>query len=229
MVIKFSKKQLLDGEKRLYEWLKRGTGHAGYLTLTDTNGKKRKLFSKEYNGLYESMNMFRLNNGRDPNYVVLNTKANNPLVFDRQNTSYNCCPTSLSMASQLLFHYKSEQECNKALGTSPTSGTSPQQLIDNARKLGFKAVPIERTAKNVKNSLKKGFPVIVHFQTNQTHDCKGEYIGSFGHYSLCWATTDTEYIIADPAKGVNKKYKFPCLNNANKGYRNNYYSIQPTK
>ena len=99
--MKFNKKQLLDGEKRLFQWLKKGTGNAGYLTLTDMEGKKQRLYQPQYAGLYESMNMFRLNNGRDPNYVTLVSKANNPLVFDRQNTSYTCCPTSLSMASQI--------------------------------------------------------------------------------------------------------------------------------
>lgn len=226
-MIRFSKKQLLDGEKRLFEWLQRGEGAAGYLTLTNMDGKKQRLYPKQYAGLYESMNMFRLNNGRDPNYVTLNSTANNPLVFDRQNTNYTCCPTSLSMASQLLYHYKSENECSKALGTSPSSGTSPQQLIANAGKLGFKAVPIERNSKAVKSSLQNGYPVIVHFQTNQTKNCKGDYIGAFGHYSLCWGFTDKEYVIADPSKGVKRKYKFNCLDNANKGYRQNYYSIQP--
>ena len=224
--MKFNKKQLLDGEKRLFQWLKKGTGNAGYLTLTDMEGKKQRLYQPQYAGLYESMNMFRLNNCRDPNYVTLVSKANNSLVFDRQNNAYNCCPTSLSMASQMLYHYKSEQECAKALGTS-TSGTAPDQLINGAKKLGFNVVPIKRNKDEVKKSLDKGYPVIAHFQTNQTKQCKGDYIGSFGHYALIWSMTSTEYVIADPSKSVNRKYRFSCLDNANKGYRENYYSIRP--
>lgn len=224
---RFSKKELLDGAKRINAWIKKGTGLPGYVTLTDRDGKKQRLYPKEYAGVYESMNMFRLNNGRDPNFVALTSTANNPLVFDRQNTSYNCCPTSLSMASQMLYNYKSESVCSKALGTNPVSGTSPAQLIANAPKLGFKIIPIERKAKAVKQQLAKGFPVICHWQVDQTKACKGDYVRAFGHYGLIWNTTDTEYVVADPAKGVSRKYKFLCLDNANKGYRQNYYAVTP--
>lgn len=225
--MRFSKKELLSGEKRINEWIKKGTGLPGYVTLVEMDSKKKvRLYPKQYAGLFESMNMFRLNKGRDPNYVTLVSNANNPLVFDRQNNAYNCCPTSLSMASQLLYHYKSEPECAKALGTS-RSGTSPTQLIEGAKKLGFKIVPIERKAKAVRDSLKLGFPVIVHFQTGQTKSCKGAYIGNFGHYACCWAITDTEYVIADPSKGVYEKYKFLCMDRANKGYPEYYYVVKP--
>lgn len=224
--MRFSKKELLSGEKRINAWIKKGTGLPGYVTMVEMDTKKKvRLYPKQYAGLFESMNMFRLNNGRDPNYCTLVSNANNPLVFDRQNNAYNCCPTSLSMASQLLYHYKTEPECSKALGTTK-AGTSPQQLIENAGKLGFKIVPIERKAKAVRDSLRLGYPVIVHFQTGQTK-CKGDYIGNFGHYALCWSITDTEYVLADPSKGVNRKYKFLCLDKANQGYRQNYYSVRP--
>ena len=221
--MKFSKKQLLDGEKRLFAWLKKGTGNAGYLTLIDMDGKKWRLYPPQYAGLYESMNMFRLNNGRDPNYVTLVSKANNPLVFDRQNNAYNCCPTSLSMASQLLYHYKSESECAKALGTTK-NGTAPDQLINGAKKLGFNVVPIKRNKNEVKKSLDKSYPVIAHFQTGQ---CSKYYLHNYGHYMLIWKMSGTEYVVADPSKSVNCTYKFSCLDNANKGYRENYYSIRP--
>lgn len=225
--MRFSKRQLLDGERRLFEWLKRGEGPAGYLTLTEMDTKKKvRLYPQQYNGLYESMNMFRLNNERDPNYVTLNNLANNPLVWDRQNNAYNCCPTALSMSSQLLFHYKSEKECAKALGTNK-NGTAPGQLVNGAKKLGFHVVPIPRNAGEVRRNLKLGFPVITHFQTDQTKQCKGDYIGAFGHYALIWDVTDSEYIVADPSKGVNRKYKLLCMNRANKGYPEFYYVVKP--
>lgn len=225
--MRFAKSQLLDGEKRLFKWLKRGEGPAGYLTLTEMDTKKKvRLYPPQYNGLYESMNLFRLKHNRNPNYVNLISTAKNSLVWNPQDNSYNCAPASLSMASEMLFHYKTESDCAKALGTS-RSGTSPQQLIDNAGKLGFKIVPIERKAKAVRDSLRLGFPVITHFQTDQTKSCKGDYIGAFGHYSLIWGVTDTEYVLADPSKGVNRKYKFLCLDKSNVGYRQNYYSVRP--
>ena len=227
--MRFSKQQLQDGAKRLNTWLKKGEGQAGYLTLTEMDTKKKvRLYPKQYNGLFESVNLFLIKNGRWPNYATLTSLAqNNCLVMDYQDKNYTCCPTSLSMASQLLFNYHSEQECAKALGTAPNVGTSPQQLIDNAPKLGFEIIPIKRDPNEVKKYLKKGWPVIGHFQTNQTKSCKGDYVGSFGHYVLIWNTNSYQYIIADPSKGVNRKYEFKCFDNANKGYRNNHYVVKP--
>ena len=226
MSLRFNKAMLQDGAKRMRAWLKKEQYYPNWLKMTDMDKKKEyKLTPKQYSGLYENVNLFLIKNGRWPNYATLDHNANNPLVYDAQNTNYTCCPTSLSMASQLLWNYHSESACAKALGTAPKVGTSPDQLINNAPKLGFKIIPIERKAKTVREHLKQKHPVICHFQTNQTNACKGDYIGSFGHYSLIWDITDTEYIVADPSKGVNRKYKFSCMNNANKGYRQNYYAV----
>ena len=226
MSLRFNKAMLQDGAKRMNKWLKKGEGYPNWLRMTDMDKKKEhKLTPSQYCGLYENVNLFIIKNKRWPNYATLDHTAHNPLVMDYQDVNYTCCPTSLSMASQLLWNYKSEQTCAKALGTAPKVGTSPEQLINNAGKLGFKIIPIERNAKSVKKYLNKKYPVICHFQTNQTKACKGDYIGTFGHYSLIWNTTDTEYVIADPSKGVNRKYKFLCLDKANQGYRQNYYGV----
>lgn len=226
--MRFSKSMLQDGAKRMNKWLKKGEGLPNWLKMTDMDTKKEyKLTPKQYAGLYESMNVFILKNGRYPNYVTLTSNANNPLVFDPQSTNYTCCPTSLSMASQLLYNYHSEQQCAKILQTSKNGGTSPANLIKYAPKLGFKILPIARKSSEVKKYLKKGFPVICHWQVDQTRKCKGDYVSKFGHYGLIWKTDLTHYIVADPAKGVSRKYKFKCLDNANKGYRQNYYVVMP--
>lgn len=229
MTLRFNKAMLQDGAKRMNTWLKKGEGYPNWLKMTDMDKHKEyKLTPQQYNGLYENVNLFWIRNGRYPNYASLDHNATyNCLVMDYQNTNFSCASQSLSMASQLLFNPKTESQCIKALGSAPKVGTSPQQLIDNAPKLGFKIIPIERTAKAVKGQLKKGFPVITHWQVDQTRSCKGDYISNFGHYGLIWRTTDTEYVVADPSKGVNRKYKFSCMNNANKGYRNNYYAVAP--
>ena len=228
MTLRFNKAMLQDGAKRMNKWLKKGDGYPNWLKMTDMDkGKEYKLTPKQYSGLYENRNLFWIRNGRFPNYCSLDHNSTNSLVYDAQNTNYTCCPTSLSMASQLLYNPKSESECAKALGTAPKSGTSPSQLIDNAGKLGFKIIPIERTAKEVRKYLNKGFPIITHWQVEQTRKCKGDYISSFGHYGLIWSITDTEYVVADPSKGVNRKYKFLCMDKANKGYRQNYYVVTP--
>ena len=227
-MVRFSKAMLQDGAKRIFKWLKKGEGLPSYLIMYDMDrNKEYRLTPKEYAGLYESRNIFWIKNGREPNYVTLTSVARNPLVMDYQNTNYTCCPTSLAMASMILYHYRSESACAKALGTSKGSGTSPAQLIANAPKLGFKIIPIARNSKEVRKYLKKGFPVICHWQVNQSKSCKGDYTGTFGHYGLIWDMTSTHYVVADPAKGVNRKYKFTCLDNANKGYRQNYYVVCP--
>ena len=229
MTLRFNKAMLTDGAKRMNKWLKKGDGYPNWLKMTDMDKHKEyKLTPHQYNGLYENVNLFWIRNGRYPNYASLDHNATfNSLVMDYQNVNYSCCSQSLSMASQLLFNPKTESQCIKALGTAPKVGTSPQQLIDNAPKLGFKIIPIERNAKSVKAQLKKGFPVITHWQVDQTRNCKGDYISKFGHYGLIWRTTDTEYVVADPSKGVNRKYKFLCMDKANKGYRQNYYAVAP--
>ena len=66
-----------------------------------------------------------------------------------------------------------------------------------------------------------------HWQVSQLKSCKGDYVGTFGHYGLIWDMDSTHYIVADPAKGVDRKYRFACLDNANKGYRQNYYVVCP--
>ena len=229
MTLRFNKNMLKDGAKRMNKWLKKGEGYPNWLIMKDMDkGKEYKLTPKQYNGLYENVNLFLIKNGRYPNYATLDHYADtNCLVYDTQNTNYTCCPTSLSMASQLLFNYHSEQECAKILGTSKQGGTSPDQLINNAKKLGFKILPIKRDSKEVKKYLNKGFPIICHWQVDQTRNCKAEYVSKFGHYGLIWKMTNSEYIVADPSKGVNRKYKFKCLDNANKGYRQNYYVVMP--
>ena len=205
-MLRFNKAMLQDGAKRMNKWLKKGEGYPNWLKMTDMDKHKEyKLTPKQYNGLYENVNLFWIRNGRYPNYASLDHNATfNCLVYDPQNYNYSCASQSLSMASQILYNPKTENECIKALGTAPKVGTSPQQLIDNAPKLGFKIIPIERNAKSVKTQLKK-----------------------FGHYGLIWRTTDTEYVVADPSKGVNRKYKFLCMDKVNRGYRQNYYAVAP--
>ncbi len=225
--MKFSKAMLQDGAKRVNTFLKKEERYPNYLVMTDMDGKKHELKPKEYNGLYENVNLFLIKNKRYPNYVTLDHYADkNCLVMDYQDVNYTCCPTSVSMASQLLFDYHSEQQCAKVLGTTK-NGTSPDQLINNAPKLGFKIIKIKRNSKEVKKYLKKGYPVITHFQTNQIKKCKGDYVGSFGHYSLIWDTDLTHYIVADPSKGIDRKYKFSCMDNANKGHPEYYYVVMP--
>lgn len=209
--------------KALRKNVKNGKGYLSYLSMTDMNGKKHKLTKAQYMGLFEAQNVFIMKNGRYPNYVTLNSTANNPLVMDYQDNGYTCGPTSLSMAIQMLFGYKSEKTCAKECGTVIGSGTTPDKLINGAKKLGYKLTRISRNKTAVKAALTKAEPVIAHIQTRPA-TCLG-YVGDYGHYILIYGlTNDGYYKIADPTKGI-KKCKANNIDMATNGRDIGYYRV----
>lgn len=221
--MKFSKTEMANAAKTLRKNIKNGKGYLSYLTMKDMNGKSHKLTKAQYMGLFEAQNVFIMKNGRYPNYTTLNSIANNPLVMDYQDNGYTCGPTSLSMAIQLLFSYKSEKTCAKECGTVIGSGTTPDKLINGAKKLGYKLTKISRNKTAVKSALTKANPVIAHIQTKPA-TCLG-YVGDYGHYILVYGlTSDGYYKIADPTKGI-KKCKTSILDNATNGRAIHYYRV----
>lgn len=214
---------MANAAKTLRKNIKDGKGYLSYLTMKDMAGKSHKLTKAQYMGLFEAQNVFIMKNGRYPNYVTLNSTANNPLVMDYQDNGYTCGPTSLSMAIQMLFSYKSEKTCAKECGTVIGSGTAPDQLIKGAKKLGYKLTKISRNKTAVKSALSKGEPVIAHIQTKPA-TCLG-YVGDYGHYILVYGlTNDGYYKIADPTKGI-KKCKSSILDHATNGRAIHYYRV----
>ena len=221
--MKFSKTEMANAAKTLRKNIKNGKGYLSYLSMTDMNGKKHKLTKAQYMGLFEAQNVFIMKNGRYPNYTTLNSTANNPLVMDYQDNGYTCGPTSLSMAIQMLFSYKSEKTCARECGTVMGSGTTPDKLIAGAKKLGYKLTKISRNKTAVKSALTKGEPVIAHIQTKPA-TCLG-YVGDYGHYILVYGlTNDGYYKIADPTKGI-KKCKTGILDNATNCRSIHYYRV----
>ena len=200
--MRFLAKEMNDSANRVFKYIKEHERYPDILGMVNDNNKKVVLNKAQYMGLYEAENVYRIKHGRQPNYTTLNSTANNPLVIDYQNNSVNCCPTSLSMCSQMLLHYKSEEQCAKALGTG-ANGTSPSQLMSNVKSLGFRAVQIRRNYNAVKDSLSKGYPVIMHIETGgrTAPSCLG-YRNNYGHYVMCYKVSDNKYYIADPTKGL---------------------------
>ena len=222
-MVKFSKKEMSATAKTLRKNIKNGKGYKSYVNMVDMNKKTHKLSKAQYMGLYEAQNVFIMKNGRYPNYVTLNSTANNPLVMNYQDNGYTCGPTSLSMAIQMLFGYVSEKKCATACGTVIGSGTSPDMLINGAKKLGYKLTKISRNKTAVKSALSKAEPVIAHIQTKPA-TCLG-YTGDYGHYILIYGmTNDGLYRIADPTKGI-KKCKPRILDNATNGRAIYYYRV----
>ena len=222
-MVKFSKKEMSATAKILRKNIKNGKGYKSYVNMVDMNKKAHKLSKAQYMGLFEAQNVFIMKNGRYPNYVTLNSTANNPLVMNYQDNGYTCGPTSLSMAIQMLFGYVSEKKCATACGTVIGSGTSPDMLINGAKKLGYKLTKISRNKTAVKSALSKAEPVIAHIQTKPA-TCLG-YTGDYGHYILIYGmTSDGLYRIADPTKGI-KKCKPSILDNATNGRSIHYYRV----
>lgn len=222
---RFDKSNMQKAANIIRKALKEGKGYPSSVTLKNMNGKSVKVSKAYYMGLFEAQNIFIRNNGRLPNYVTLNSTANNPLVMDYQDNAYNCCPTSFSMATQMLFDNISEAKCAKVLGTTK-SGTDPSNLVNNASKLGYKVTAIKRNYSAVKASLDKGFPVIAHIETKPA-TCLG-YKNNYGHYILIYRAytklLTKYYSVADPTKGL-KTCKSSILDKATNGRDIKYYKV----
>ena len=221
---RFNKKEYTDARKRIRAFIRANHRLPNYVNIKNQEGKVERLLKAEYCGLFEGYMLFCLKHGREPNYLTFNSKASNPVVMNYQDDAYSCCPTSLQMCIQFLFEYKSEKECKKILGTNK-NGTSPTQLMNNAKKLGYKVTPIPREFKAVKQSLDNYKPVIMQIETRSAGDCLG-YKNSYGHYIMCYKAQDNRYYVMDPTKGP-KVCNFMKLNRATGGSGNRkFYSVE---
>ena len=221
---KFVKEEMEDGANRMRNWLRHNTRMPSWLLMKATDGKEYELNHRQYAGLFESQNVFFKTHGRMPNYTTLNSEANNPLVLFHQPDIYTCCPTSLAMCSELLYNTKSIQECRTTIHTNH-KGTTPENLINNAGKLGMKVTRIPRTLDAVKDSIDKHRPVIAHIQTggNTRPRCL-EYINNYGHYICLYGVNGNYYKVADPTRGF-KTCLSSQLNKATNHRDIGYYSV----
>ena len=224
-MVKFMNDAIVKASKTLRKAVKEGKGLPSSLSIKDSNGKTHKLSKVQYLGLFQQRNIFTLKNGRYPKYVSSLTKCSTlAIAMNYQDNGYTCCPTSFSMATMCLYGYRSEKKCAEVLGTVYGSGTSPSDLVANAPKLGYQAIPIKRNYDSVLKSLQKGRPVIAHIQTKPA-TCLG-YKGDYGHYILIYWCKKGVYFIADPTKGI-VKCKSSILDKATNGRDIKYYSIVP--
>ena len=221
-MITFSKEEIEKGRKAVRRQLRKNYTLPKTITIKSRDGKTRKLTSRQFAGLCENDNVYRVKNNRVPNYVTYIAEASNPLVLNYQDNDVNCCPTSFNMATQMLYGFRTEKACAKLLGTSE-NGTSPSQLINNAPKLGYKATRIKRNFKAVKQALNLHMPVIAHIQTYPASSCL-DYVNDYGHYILIWKAERNKYYICDPTKG-DKVCSASVIDNATEGRDIGYYTI----
>ena len=231
MVIYMTKFKIQDIKKEGKEiraFIKKNKYYPRYATINSTEGKDVRLRPAQYIGLFESANLYWRRNGSLPNYVTLNTTANNPLVMDYQDNKYTCCPTSFSMACQMLYDFKSEYECKKAMGTIERDniGTSPAKMIEGAKKLGYSCKPIKRSYGSVVASFNRCEPVIAHCQTKGLRYTDGTgYLNDYGHYILIYGVNGgNQYKVADPSRGL-KRINAKVLDSATGGRDIHYYSV----
>ena len=219
---RFNKPEYTDARKRIRTFIKANHRLPNYCQFKNQQGKYDRLDKAEYCGLFQGYNQFYQKHGREPNYLTLNSKASLPLILNYQDDKYSCCPASLQMALMFLFDYQYESKIKKTLGTT-TNGTSPEKLINGAKKLGYKITRIDREFRLVKKALDQYKPVMMHIQTRPAK-CLG-YVNDYGHWVLCYKTGDNKYYIADPTKGF-KVCNFQTINRATNGRKIYYYTVE---
>lgn len=225
IVIKFSKKEMNKAKTNLRNAHKRDKELPGAIQLTDMNGKQQRIDKKHYMGLFEAQNLFIKNHGRLPNWVTLNSTATNPVVNYHQQDMYSCAVYSFQMCVQYLFDWISPSMIRKAFKTSK-NGTTPANLIEGARRLGYKVTKIKRDYDAVRKLLDKNIPVIAHIQTagSTKPHCLG-YLYNYGHYIHINKANNLNFVVCDPTKGV-KTCRASSIVQATNGRAINFYKVE---
>lgn len=202
-MVKFAKSEVLRGAKLQRTNIKQGNGLLKELKLKSMDtGKTKTLTKAQFAGIMESTNVFRLKQGRYPNYTTQNSTAANPLVMNYQDDSVSCGCASFNMCVQLTYgEWIDEKAIKKTFGTG-SSGTAPSQLIAGAKKYKYAVEKIARNSAAVKKALAKGYAVLMHIDTKKAPSLG--YTGkNYGHWIVCYGVTDNgKYRIADPTKGI---------------------------
>ena len=220
---RYNQPEYNDARKRIRAFIKEHHRLPQYCKFKNQQGRIDRLTRKEYCGLFQGYMQFYLKHGREPNYLTLNTEATYPLVINYQDDPYSCGVGSLQMCLQFLFDYKYESYIKKTLGTNK-SGTTPTQLINGAKKLGYKVTPIKREFKEVKKALDNYCPVILQIETKSAGNCLG-YKNSYGHYIMCYKADTNKYYVMDPTKGP-RVCNSTTLNKATGGGNRKFYKVE---
>ena len=222
-MIRVNKKEYTDARKRIRKFIKEHHRLPKHCNFKNDTGKIDNLTRREYCGLFQGYMQFYQKHGREPNYLTLNSEATYPLVINYQDDKYSCGVASLQMCLQFLFDYKYESYIKKTLGTNK-NGTTPTQLIEGAKKLGYKVTPIPREFKEVKKALDNYCPVILQIETKSAGNCLS-YRNSYGHYIMCYKADTNKYYVLDPTKGP-KVCNSTTLNKATGGGNRKFYKVE---
>ena len=221
---RYNRPEYTDARKRIRKFIKEHHRLPKYCKFKNQQNRIDRLTRKEYCGLFQGYMQFYQKHGREPNYLTLNSEATYPLVINYQDDPYSCGVASLQMCLQFLFDYKYESYIKKTLGTNK-NGTTPAQLINGAKKLGYKVTPIKREFKEVKKALDNYCPVILQIETKSAGNCLS-YKNSYGHYIMCYKADTNKYYVMDPTKGP-KVCNSTTLNKATGGSKHRkFYKVE---
>jgi len=116
-----------------------------------------------------------------------------PVGTYRQSVVWTCGPAAMKIVLDYLRWPVSEPYLVKLTKCTPKKGTTPQEIVEAAKKMNFNAYhKVGMTADEVKDLIKKGNPVIANFQYKHKF---GE-----GHYSVIVGFNDEYFILSDPAE-----------------------------
>lgn len=120
-----------------------------------------------------------------------------------QTTDYTCGPASLrAIAGFFGVGPYSEKEFSEMMDTDPKNGTTPENIIKAARKIGLRAFSRQRmTLESLKSKLEKKIPVICALQawgTSSQYDKDNS-----GHYVVAIGFDENKIYFEDPS--IDKK------------------------
>lgn len=128
----------------------------------------------------------------------------------RQSTGYSCGAASLQAVLNYWGIDKPESILIQLLGTSPASGTAPEQIVAVASSLGLDASLSEDLEINdLKESVESGIPIIIAAQAWEGYDNNGvwvsitpenwEDIREDGHYMVVIGVDNRNVYLEDPS------------------------------
>lgn len=202
-MVRFNKSEMNKAKKYLRNYLKSNKKLPNSIRMVEMDNNKTITIKKgEYEYLFEAQHLFIKNNGYQPNWVTKNGTSTNAVIQNYQTDIYTCAVFSFQMCGQYLFDWLSPSRIRKAFKTN-VNGTTPANMINGAKELGYRVTAIKRNYSAVKKCLDSGIPVIAHIQTggNTKPACLG-YQYDYGHYVHLNKAYDNKFLVADPTKGL---------------------------
>ena len=227
MTIQFSKAEMQKAMNTVKANVKQGKGQPSEIKMKAMNGKTYTMKKEQYCGLFDNQAKFFIHNSRLPNYTTYLYTSPTGFVGQEQPNSWTCGSTSLANASTQILNYKTELQCRKACNTTK-NGTTPQNLIKGAEKLGMKVEKINRTFNAVKKAIDDGYSVIAHIQTGgSTNPQCLNYKFAWGHWiNIYNYTTDYKFKVFDPSRGY-KTCNANQIIKATDGRPIYFYAVKP--